>query len=178
MATRKTLLRSVLCMGLVCWGTACGGGFAVPLSGSETIPQGNLITCTFAPFFPGFSGFDISQTQQFQNQGATKSDIQSVKLQSLVLTVTAPPGGNLGFLQSLSFSASDPSGNLPTVEVAQTSDFSGSPTSVSLTVDDVELAPYAELPSMNLSSSAALQSCPSQDTTVEASLVLEVTLKE
>ena len=176
MPPTRDLTRGVLLSALCCC-CACGGSFSVSISGSETIPQGSLLTCAFAPFFPGFSGFDIAQTEQFQNQGATKDNIQSVKLQSLVLTVTAPPGGNLGFLQSLSFSASDPSGNLPTVQVAQTSDFSGSPASVNLTIDAVELAPYAELPAMNLSSSAQLQSCPSEDTTVEASVVLEVTLK-
>jgi hypothetical protein len=170
-------MRSVLCVVAIGWGCACAPSFSVPLSGSETIPSGNLLSCTVAPFFPGFSNFDISQTQEFQNQGATKQNIQSVTLQSLVLTVTAPPGANLGFLESLSFSASDPSGNLPTVEVAHTSDFSGSPTSVNLTIDVVQLGPYAELPSMNLSSNAQLQSCPSQDTTLEASLVLNVTLQ-
>lgn len=156
---------------------SCAPSFPVPLSGSATVPSGNLVTCSLAPVFPGFSGFDISQSQAFQNQGATKQNIQSVKLSSLALTVTSPQGSNLGFLTSLSFSVSDPSGNLPTVEIAHANDFSNNPTSVNMTVDGAELAPYAELPSMDITSQASIKACPPQDTTIQASLVLQVTLK-
>ena len=169
----RALVATVV-LGAAC---ACSPSFTIPLSGSATLPSGDLLTCAVLPVFSGFGGFDISQTQQFKNQGASKDNIQSVKLQSLVLTVTAPPGADLGFLRSLSFSAVDPSGSLPTVEVAHVTDFSGSPASVTMTIDGVDLAPYAVLPAMGLNGSAQIQRCPTQDTTVEASLVLEVTLK-
>ncbi|MHB1844497.1 MAG: hypothetical protein ACYCWW_06650 [Deltaproteobacteria bacterium] len=157
----------------------CGATFEVPVSGTTTVPAGNLVTCSVLPAFQGFGGFDISQTQQFQNQGATKQNVQSVKVQSIELKSTNPAGAGLGFFDSISFYAEDPSGQLPKVEIAHTASgsFGGDPASVSMQVDGAELAPYAELPQMNLSASAKLASCPPQDTTVEADIVLSVSLK-
>lgn len=174
--TRRLLPLAVSSLSLA---LGCGVTFDVPVSGDTTVPHGNLVTCAVLPAFSGFGGFDISQTQAFQNQGATKQNLQSVKVQSLTLKAAAPAGANLGFLQELDFYAEDPSGALPQVRIAhaEAPSFAGAPTTVAMTLDGAELAPYAELPSMNLSATAKLQSCPPADTTVEADIVLAVTLK-
>ncbi len=169
-------MRRLLSVSAAILAAGCAPTFDVPVSGSSTVPQGNLVTCTILPAFSGFGGFDISQTDQFKNAGATKSNVRSVKVVSLTLKVTAPPGAGLGFLQSLSFDAADPSGNLPPAEIAHASDFSGDPTTVTMTVDGAELAPYAVLPSMNITTNAKVQSCPAQDTTIEADIVFAVQL--
>jgi hypothetical protein len=58
--------------------------------------------------------------------------------------------------------------------VAHSNAFSGNPATVQMQVDDVELAPYAELPSMNINMSGQMNSCPQSDTTVEADLNFHV----
>jgi hypothetical protein len=122
--------------------------------------------------FSGFGDFDISQSQEFKNQGVTKQQINSVKLKTLTLEVTQPPNGqDLTFLESLSFFVE--SAGLPKKEIARGGPFAKDAKKVSLTLMDVELAPYASAARMTFSS-AVKGRRPSSNTTLDAKVSLDV----
>jgi hypothetical protein len=146
--------------------------FDVTQTAQAQIPKGSLINQLLGTFdFTGLSNFDISQSQSFQNQGVKKEQIDSVKLKTLTLTITAPPSGqDFSFLESLKFYAEAP--NQTRVLVAQGSGF-GARTTIGLEVEDVELAPYAAAASMTLTTEATGHQ-PNNDTTIDAAVVFDV----
>ena len=140
------------------------------VQGSGVPLVGNLLPIDF----PGFSGLDLSQTEQFKNQGVSKNQVQSVKLTSAKLTITAPAGGTFDFLNDLEFDVG--ASNLPTKAIAGLSSIPQGATELTLTVDDVELAPYVTAASMNITTQAH-GTPPQQDTTISAALNFAVVPK-
>src|SRR5437016_5052746 len=156
---------------------ACGCGvtrFDVHASSTTTVP-GNpaLPLLSVIPFGASFTNFDLSQQQDFQNQGVTKNQIDSCKLKALKLTVTS--GQSLDqFLTSIKFFA-ETSGQ-PQVLVAQKTSIPANSTSLTLDVMDVELLPYVTAPSMTITTQTNGHQ-PAQDTTIKADATFSVDAK-
>ncbi len=139
---------------------------------SATIPGASLLEQLTGAFnFGNLGNFDISQSQEFKNQGITKAQINSVKLKTLTLRITAPASGqDFTFLQSLTFFIEAP--GVEKKEVAHGGPFAANAKEISLTVNDLELAPYATASAMTFTTTAVGRK-PNSDTTLEAKVVLD-----
>jgi hypothetical protein len=153
---------------------ACRPAFDVKVTAQTSVAASPLPLGVLPLNFADFASLDLSNTQDFKNQGISKDEIQSVKLKSAILTVTAPAGGTFDFVNSLEFDVSAQGQSQQ--RLAQLSPVPRSSTTVTLTVDGVELAPYVSAPSMAVTTNAS-GSPPSQDTTVQADLVFKVVPK-
>lgn len=95
-----------------------------------------------------------------------------MKLQSLALTITSPATGqDFTFLEGVQFFVE--ADGLEKRKVARGGPFAQGPTTVSLMVLDVDLAPYATAPSMTFTTTARGQK-PQNTTTIEAKIILDV----
>ena len=143
----------------------------VSVGGKATIPKSSLLNTLLGDLsVAGFGGIDF--TQQFQNQGVSKGDVDAVNLKTFTLTVDAPAGGNFDFIQSIAFFAE--ASGATKVQIASMDPVPKGKTSLTLTVDaGVDLTPYVVAPSMSITSQVK-GSAPSEDTTVDAEVVLDV----
>lgn len=149
----------------------CHPSFDVTVTGQTTVDASPLPVSLIPLNFTGFGGLDLSQTQEFKNQGITKDEIQSVKLVSVTLTIASPAGANFDFLTSLAFDVS--AQGQPQAEVASLATVPQGATELSLAVEGVELAPYVTAPSMSVTSNAQGE-LPPQNTTINATMVFDV----
>jgi hypothetical protein len=153
---------------------ACGGLTRVSTtqSATATIPGGSLLDLLTGDIgFGNLGNFDITQSQEFKNQGVKREQINSVKLRTLTLTITAPATGqDFTFLNSLAFFVEAPGQEKK--EVAHGGPFAVGAKEVSLTVLDVELAPYATAASMTFTTVANGKK-PASTTTIEAKVTLD-----
>lgn len=144
----------------------------VESEGRAMIPGGTVIDQLLGDLaFSGFDDIDVSQSQELENQGYTEEQIDSVRLDSLTLTVSAPAGGDFDFLESIAFFV-EAEGE-ERVEIARLSPVPDGQTSLDVPVADVELLPYAVAESMTVTTEAT-GSAPDEDTTVDAHLVFDV----
>ena len=152
----------------------CGGltKISATQTATATIPAGSLLDVLTGDLgFGNLGNFDISQSQEFKNQGIKREQINSVKLRSLTLTITSPANGqDFTFLQSLAFFIE--ANGLAKKEIARGGPFASGAKEISLTVLDVELAPYAAAPSMTFTTTASGKR-PASATTVEAKVILD-----
>lgn len=159
---RRSMLPSALLLVLAV--ASCGPpAFDVDVSGDSTIDGGGLISTLFPPSFGGFTGFNISDSTSFKNQGISKDQVESVTLKSLTLSTTAPGSANFDFLDSISFSVSA-DGQAKKVVARITGVQKGLKT-ITLSVEPVELAPYVTAEKMSLTTDATGRP-PQDDTTV------------
>lgn len=159
-------------LGVVLAFLACGGGidtFEVTQDSTATIPQGSILEQLLGDIgFGDLIAFDISQTQEFKNQGAKKSEIDSVHLTLLRLEIVDPPTGeDFTFLDSLDFYVE--AEGLPKVRIASGGPFTAGDTVVDLVLDDVDLAPYATAPSMDITTDASGHR-PDTDITIQGTI--------
>lgn len=146
--------------------------FAVSESSRATIPRGNVLEQLAGDVgFGDFVKLDITESQQLQNQGVTRNQIDSVRVDALTLEVVSPEGGDLSFLDELGFFVEAP--GEARRRIARGGPFPAGEASVSLTLDDVDLAPYAAAESMTITTEVS-GSRPDQDTTVDATIELIV----
>jgi len=144
----------------------------VEQDGRAQIPAGSVIDQLLGDLaFDGFDDIDVSQSQELENQGYTEDQIDSVHLETLTLTVSAPAGGNLDFLESIAFFV-EAEGE-ERVEIARLEPVPEGVTEVDVPVADVELLPYVVAESMTVTAEA-MGSAPDDDTTVDAHLVFDV----
>lgn len=144
----------------------------VEQDGRAQIPAGSVIDQLLGDLaFDGFDDIDVSQSQELENQGYTEDQIDSVHLETLTLTVSAPAGGNLDFLESIAFFV-EAEGE-ERVEIARLEPVPEGVTEVDVPVADVELLPYVVAESMTVTTEA-MGSAPDDDTTVDAHLVFDV----
>lgn len=146
--------------------------FETTVNGSTQVqgsPLGGLLGA-----FPGISQFDnldLSQTQDFQNQGVTKNDVSSVKLKEFNLQITSPNNEDFSWLSSISFTAS---ANGQSAVIASKSGvnqlgLTAPNPKFDLDLPDVELQPYVTASSMSITGNAS-GTMPPQDTTVQAAV--------
>jgi hypothetical protein len=162
-------------IGIVLTALACGNldNITVTKSASSTVQgTGALGGLGSSLGFDGFNNIDVSDDESFKNQGYSRNEIDSVKLKELTLDITAPPSGvDFTFIKSIKFYASSP--NLAKVLIASGGPFTAGARSVGLDVEDQELVDYATADSMTVTSEVN-GTAPSQDTTVKATLKLDV----
>jgi len=160
--------------------SSCGlTEFGVTQQGQATIPGASLLGQLLGdlPAMQGFTSFDVSQSQEFKNQNAEKGLVQSARLSSLEIQITAPDDADFGFLDSLEFWAE---ANGDKVRVAHASGIASlglsapNPT-LTLEVDDVELAPFVKAETMSLTSKVSGRQ-PTKTTTLKATAVFRVSV--
>lgn len=166
-SNKSTLLVALLCL-------ACSDidNIDVEAGGETTIQMGTIVDELLGDIsFLGFDGFDISQSQEFQNAGYSKSQIDSVRLKSFTLTITAPQDGDFDFIERIAFFAE--SDGLERVEIARLDPVPAGSNVLELELFDVELRDYAAAESMTITTEATGVR-PDADTTVDARVVLDV----
>ena len=115
--------------------------------------------------FDGFSNFDIAQSEEFQNQGITKNQIEYAKLSAFTLRVTHPAGQDLSFLDSLKiFVAAE---NQPPRLVASGGNFPAGSAGVDLVLENVDLKPFITAPTAEFSTEVQGRR-PQQESSIEA----------
>ena len=145
----------------------------VPVTGEATIPRRSVLDEIVGNLsFAGFDGFDISQSQQFENQGYSKDQVDSVHMLEMTVTIRSPAGSNFDFLDSIRFYAE--AEGLPRVMVAELSPVPDGASTLSLDVDaSIELQPYVIAPAMTLTTEADGVR-PAEETMVEAEAIFDV----
>lgn len=143
----------------------------VEAGGKGVVPAGTVLdevlsTLDLAPL----QSIDLSQ--ELENQGVTKDDVDSVRITRFTLRVEGPPGATFDFLESVAFYAETE--GQPRVLVAELPEVPAGATELVLeVVGDAELKPYVVAPSMTISGEVEGRR-PDEDTTVAASVVLNV----
>jgi hypothetical protein len=144
----------------------------VSADGQTTIPMRSILDDLLGPVtFLGFEQFQVSESQEFHNQGYTEDQIDSVRIKRFVLTATDPSGASFDFLDSIAFFAEAP--GLPKVEIARLDPVPDGRSQLELEILDVELRDYSVAESMTITTTAS-GTRPEQETTVNAALVLNV----
>lgn len=166
---RRALL-GALALGLF---TGCSNvdNFDVPVDAQATIPASTIIDQLLDPIsFGALESIDF--TQELKNQGVTKSDVDSVHMQSFSLSVTAPAGQTFDFVDSVAFSVETE--GQPKSLVAKIDAVPKGATKIDLVVErNLELAPYVVAPSMRMTTSVQGKR-PMQQTNIAAHLVFDL----
>lgn len=164
-----TLALSVLLLG------TCSSldNLEVPVTAESRIPRRSVLDELIGNLaFTGFDGFDLSQSQQFENQGYSKDQVDSVHMLELNLRIVEPANASFDFLDSIRFYAE--AEGLPRVLVAELAVVPDGVTELQLDVEtSVELQPYVVAPSMTLTTEATGVR-PAEETTVEAEAIFDV----
>ncbi|GAB4510343.1 MAG: hypothetical protein Tsb0020_27450 [Haliangiales bacterium] len=126
--------------------------------------------------FAGLDNFDISETQEFENQGYSKDQLDSVRLERFSLIITDPLGEpediNFDFLSSIRFYVETE--GLPRLLIAELDPIPTEVQDIDLDViPGVELQPYAIAPSMQITTSVNGMR-PAQETTILAEVTFDV----
>lgn len=167
---RRALLVA-LALGIVAAGCSSADNFDVPIDAKATIPGSTILDQLLGPLnFGGFESIDFSQ--DLKNQGVTKSDVDSVRLETFTLRIEAPAGQNFDFMDSISFSVETE--GQPRAVVAKLDTVPKGATTLTLKVETgLELAPYVVAPSMRMTTSVQGQR-PMQETIIAAHLVFDL----
>ena len=112
--------------------------------------------------FDSFIAFDLTANEQFANQGVERHQIDSVRLTALRLSASA---GDFTFLDRLEFFVE--AEGQERVRIAHGGPFPEGQSAVELELDDVDLAPYAAAPAMDLKTVVQGRR-PDQDITIDA----------
>lgn len=145
----------------------------VRAEGRAIIPQRSIVDELLGQLaFAGFGDFDIEQSQAFRNQGYTRDQVDSVRMQSFTLTIAGPAGASFDFIRSIRFYAE--ADGQPRVLIAELATIPTGLSTLELEVDgDVELQPYVVAPSMTITTEATGQR-PPQETTIDATASFDV----
>jgi hypothetical protein len=147
--------------------------FDVHESSAAVVPGGSALELLAGDAgFGSLVGFDISQNETIKNKGVDRHEIDSVRLETLRLTVTDPPSGqDLSFLDQVQFYVS--AEGLERKLIADGGPFPDGATTVLLNIKAVELAPYVAAPQMDITADVNGHR-PPQDTTVQADVGMMV----
>jgi hypothetical protein len=162
--------------------TACGANvFPVEVTGESTI-RGDptpLVPDLLGAFNIGsFSNIDFNQTQEFQNQGVTKDQVESVKTDYIQLKIVSPDTQDFSFLESLQFFAQVGDQEVLVAEKMGIDQLDLRPPNpvLELDVTDAELQPFVVAPAMSIVVRGKGR-LPPQETRLEARVGLDVTVK-
>ena len=170
MKTTQTLGRNVIrwcrtaSLGLL---LACAQAtsFSTTVEAQTEIEGGGLLEQLAGDMgFDSFVAFDVTANEQFANQGVERHQIDSVRLTSLRLSASA---GDFTFLDRLEFFV-EAEGE-ERVRIAHGGPFPEGQSAIELTLEDVDLAPYAAAATMDLKTVVQGRR-PDQDTTIDASV--------
>ncbi|UQA63083.1 hypothetical protein [Polyangium aurulentum] len=144
--------------------------FDVDVDATAKIPAGTVLDELLGVLdFQSFNSIDL--TQELDNQGVTKDDVDSVVMTSFTLTIQGPAGANFDFLESVSFFAETE--GQPKVLVAKLDPVPTGATRIELVTTGAELKPYVVAPKMRITAEVQGKR-PMQETTVVAAVVLNV----
>lgn len=153
----------------------CSGldNIEVEATGTTVVPEASILDEVLGQLsFAGFDSFDISQSQEFRNQGYSKDQVDSVRLERFSLTVRDPDDGNFDFLDRIAFTVT--AEGLPPVEIASLDPVPVGASRIELdVVAGVELQPYVLAPSLTIETTASGRR-PAVETTVDASVVFDI----
>lgn len=174
------MLRSMVVAALLL--TGCGANvFNTEVKGETTIqgdPTGLQGVLSVFPAIGSFTNIDFSQNQDFKNQGVTKDQVSSVKVDAITLRIITPTDQDFRFLESLEFYAR--TGDQEVLIASKTGinnlNLSAPNPVLVMDVKDAELQPYVTAPSMTISVKGK-GSYPPRDTRLEASVRLRVEVK-
>jgi len=145
--------------------------FDTSVKGTSQIPGSSLGALGGPLTLTGLNNINMSQQAGFANNNTDKDHIDHVRVKSLTLVVTAPTPGDLSFLTKLAFTIS--SDGLPTIEIAHQETFPKGQSTVTMTLDGAELAPYAKAASFSIGATGT-GTAPAQNTTIEATMALTI----
>ena len=117
----------------------------------------------------GWDGLSVTVADELANQGVEKGDLVSAELTALVLS---SPDGELDFLTRIDVYVESP--GVEKVRLAYADEVPDGATTLDLTLEEVDLAPYIEAESLAITTSVE-GVAPVEDTTVDADLALTVT---
>lgn len=163
---RRSSLALLVLAGL---GTCSGlDTLAVEERASATVSAASpLETLISTVGFPELASLDLTDNQTLQNQGVSRSQIDSVILVRLALAVISPSGQDLSFLDEMRFFVSAP--ELPRQEIAARTSFEAGQSFVEFELREVELADYVAAESMSIDTEATGRR-PAQETQLEITL--------
>ena len=154
---------------------ACNGNLVtirVEDSVSTVVPQGTVLEGLVGELgFDGFLEMDVTSADELRNQGVEPGDITSATFEQFDLEVTAPEGGDLSFLESITLSVEAP--DLANARFAHSEEFPEGASRVFLTLDELNLQPYVVSQNMTITTDVT-GTRPDEDTTVRAHFVLAV----
>lgn len=148
--------------------------FDVTVKGEATIPAATLVE-TLLQSFPALEGFgqiDLAQSQEFQNQGYSPSDVDSVRTKRLVMRVVSPAGQDLSFLGTVRFLVSTP--GLPEKLLAEQTEFPEGAAEVAFEVVRDDLKSYLLAKEGTITTEVEDTSRPEQETVVEVEVTFDV----
>jgi hypothetical protein len=176
MTNRPTLRRKLL-VGRVCVVfafLACSNldNVIITKSANTTIQGGSPLNILDELGFVEFGSIDISDEQEFKNRGFDIDDVDSVKVDSLTLDITAPASGqDFEFIDHIAFYAVAEDGRRELI--AEGGPFQAGLRSVGLDVTDVNLKDYAKAGSFSLGTEVDGND-PDNTTTLRATVALNV----
>lgn len=174
--SRASLALATLLIALTVVGCGSEGidTFTITEKATATVEKGTLLEQLAGdlPFGDAFLNFDVASNQEFKNQGVKKSQIDSVKLSLLKLTIASPATGqDFTFIKSLAFFIE--AEGLERKRIASGGPFEEGVKSVSLALDPVEMASYVAAPKMALTTEVNGKR-PQNKTTIAAEIRLRI----
>lgn len=167
--------RGVELAAVLLWFTACQGAlftFTTEGSQSTVVEEGTLLEALVSDLgFGELLEMEVVIEQALEDRGVEPGDVDGVYLEELVLTATAPDGGDLSFLGDLAVSVSG--GGLPVQLVAWQDRFPEGQPSVPLNIEEVDLTDYVVAEQMSLVTEATGRR-PDEETTLEAAFVIRI----
>ena len=168
---------STICLAGLILGCGDKGLFQIEIEeSSEAVVEGTGLLGTAVELvgglgFEGFTQMNIVNAQELQNQGVSPGDIVAAEIVELKLTVLNPADGDLSFLDSMEILVSSP--DLDTVLVASQDTFQAGEQTVYFELEGINLVDYVVSESLTIETDV-IGTAPENDTTIEASFVLDV----
>ena len=140
-------------------------------SSQAVIPARTIVDEFVGNFGLGFENFNIEQSEEFQNGGYTKDQIDSVRVLSIRLEVLSPAGGNFDFLDSIAFYAE--AEGLPRIQIASLAVVPDGERVLEMDIDDAQLVEYVVSPSVTITTDAT-GTKPAEETTIKGDIIFDV----
>lgn len=161
--------------GLGCSATDDLDNFDVTVTGQTEVPGATPLEMLLGGFelTEDFTKFDLTEGQGFKNDKYDRSDVDSVFLERMTMTVVDPPDGqDLAFLGRVVFYAE--TDGLERIEIAHQDMFPEGEMSVDLEVTRDDLADYLLAPEGSITVEVMDSQRPPQRTTIEIEAVFDV----
>lgn len=144
--------------------------FDIPYSVNFTIPSSTILNL---PINLPTAPVTTDTEQRFQDEGIESAWVESVKLTSLKITITAPENEDFSFLQNISMYMN--TNGQPEILIADKIPVpENSGNSLQLDVKDVDLYPYISQSDFSLRTSVTTDETMTQDIDFKADMVIEV----
>ena len=167
---------SLLCL------AGCGANVFVTEVKGETTIQGDATglaaLLSVFPAIGSFTNIDFNQNQDFKNQGVSKDQVNSVKVDSIALKIQSPNDQTFEFLENLQFYARTGDQEVLIAEKTgiNTLNLAAPNPVLMMDVKGAELQPFVTAPSMSITVRGK-GTQPTRDTRLEATIKLRVEVK-